>query len=224
MESNLVEFEGRPRFCLEDETEAVMSQTLERWWRDLIEGRADLADGFSTDTEAFLALGPPVLHRCALSARHTEVLVRTMLGERSKVLAIEFDVSASTVAGLLKRSVQLLGWKDRPSALPVGLLALADSAQGHLRPGLRLYTGTLPDGSPCRVLRTPLAPLSGMLSRAVREVVRLHVAGKSYVEIAAHRATSTRTVANQLSTAFRILRVSGRNELRHYVTAGLANP
>jgi DNA-binding NarL/FixJ family response regulator len=224
MERQLVELEGNARFWLEKPADNEGLDTLRRWWRALVEGELDLADGFSTESETFLALKQPRQRRAPLSARQVEVLERIILGERAKVLALDYDVSASTVAALIKRALQQLGWNERAVALPVGLLILSEAARGVLPPRLRLYSGSLPDGSPCHVLAAPLAPLAGVLSNAVREVVRLHVEGKSYSEIAARRATSTRTVANQVSTAFRILRVSGRGELRHYLAVGTPSP
>lgn len=220
MAGQLVEFQGRARFWLEHRADNATTETLTQCWRDLVQGRVDLADGFNTAAETFLALGPPVQNRAQLSERHVRILERVLLGERAKVLALEYDVSASTVATLLKRSLQQLGWNQRHAALPVGLLILIKAARGGLPPGSRLYRGRLPDGSACRVLAAPLTPLAAVLPRAVHEVVRLHMEGKSYEEIAAHRATSTRTVANQVSAAFRILRVSGRDELRHYIAVG----
>jgi DNA-binding CsgD family transcriptional regulator len=49
------------------------------------------------------------------------------------------------------------------------------------------------------------------------EVARLLVEGKSHLEIAGIRGTSQRTVANQLSSVFRRLDVSGRLDLLNYV-------
>ena len=51
------------------------------------------------------------------------------------------------------------------------------------------------------------------LTRAEREVVLLVLAGASSNEVAARRRTSSRTVANQLASAFRKLGVNGRTEL-----------
>lgn len=51
------------------------------------------------------------------------------------------------------------------------------------------------------------------LTRAEREVVLLVLAGASSNEVAVRRGTSSRTVANQLASAFRKLAVNGRTEL-----------
>lgn len=57
------------------------------------------------------------------------------------------------------------------------------------------------------------AALSHLLPPSESVVVRMLITGASYAEIAQHRGTSIRTVANQVSAAFRRLKVSGRMEL-----------
>ena len=217
MDDHSIEFDGRVRFCLGHEAKAIDVESLKQWWTDLIQGQTAIVDAFSTATETFLALGPSPVQRPPLRARNLEILERIMLGESSKSVAIDCNLSASTVAAALKQSLQQLGWQQRASTLPVGLIFLAEGARGSVAPQLRCYAGHLPDGLPCHVLTAPLPQLGELLSPAVHEVVHLHMQGKSYLEIAAQRATSTRTVANQVSAAFRLLRISGRNELRHLV-------
>jgi len=51
------------------------------------------------------------------------------------------------------------------------------------------------------------------LSSSEFAVASLLVEGHCYADIARQRSTSTRTVANQLSAAFRRLHVSGRSEM-----------
>jgi DNA-binding CsgD family transcriptional regulator len=53
------------------------------------------------------------------------------------------------------------------------------------------------------------------LSRAEAAVVQGLVAGRSHAQISGLRATSRRTVANQLATAFRKFGVSGRGAVVH---------
>lgn len=52
-----------------------------------------------------------------------------------------------------------------------------------------------------------------MLTRAELAIVELALGGASNRKIAELRGTSTRTVANQLSTVFRKLRITSRPEL-----------
>lgn len=56
-------------------------------------------------------------------------------------------------------------------------------------------------------------PAKSALSASERIVVALALDGKSNVEIGKARATSARTIANQLASAFRKLGVSSRREL-----------
>jgi DNA-binding CsgD family transcriptional regulator len=53
------------------------------------------------------------------------------------------------------------------------------------------------------------------LSRAEAAVVRELVAGRSHAQISDSRATSPRTVANQLATVFKKFGVSGRGAIVH---------
>jgi DNA-binding CsgD family transcriptional regulator len=55
---------------------------------------------------------------------------------------------------------------------------------------------------------------NAVLSRSEQEVVRLAARGLSNNAIAAQRSCSIHTIANQLSSAYRKLGVSGRRELR----------
>ena len=51
------------------------------------------------------------------------------------------------------------------------------------------------------------------LTEAEREVAELVVEGRTNAEVAAHRGTSARTVANQLARIYRTLEVGSRAEL-----------
>jgi len=74
-------------------------------------------------------------------------------------------------------------------------------------------------------LPVPAIPLS-LLTAAERAVVSAALAGQSNVAIARARGTSTRTVANQLSSAYAKLGVRSRGELAKTLTArgGQPNP
>jgi DNA-binding CsgD family transcriptional regulator len=84
--------------------------------------------------------------------------------------------------------------------------------------GLQLTWLSL-DGEWLAVLSYPLrqrAPLVG-LTRTERDVVDHVIAGRSNAEIARHRGTSARTVANQVAVIFRKLGVGSRRELASVV-------
>jgi DNA-binding CsgD family transcriptional regulator len=68
-------------------------------------------------------------------------------------------------------------------------------------------------GEEFAVVSFPLDVESDALTPAEREVATLAVAGKSNAEIARACGTALRTVANQLASLFRKLRVGSRAEL-----------
>ena len=74
---------------------------------------------------------------------------------------------------------------------------------------------TLADESEVLVLSFPLPTplLPRTLTDAERSVVLLVLEGKSNAQIAAERATSIRTTANQVASAFKKLGVRSRGEL-----------
>jgi DNA-binding NarL/FixJ family response regulator len=74
-------------------------------------------------------------------------------------------------------------------------------------------------GVSCQVVSwaRPDSAIESMLSPAECSVVRLVIEGFSHAEIASRRKTSTRTVANQLASVFRRLKVSGRLQLCRYL-------
>jgi DNA-binding CsgD family transcriptional regulator len=81
-------------------------------------------------------------------------------------------------------------------------------------------------GKEMAVLSYPLQPgdLPESLTEAEREVALAIVAGRSNAEIAAHRGTSPRTVANQVASLFAKLGLRSRNELATLAYSGDAAP
>jgi DNA-binding CsgD family transcriptional regulator len=70
-------------------------------------------------------------------------------------------------------------------------------------------------GEPWLVLSWPLSGLSmpGILTDAEREIVEGLIAGEGSEDLARSRGTSPRTIANQIASIFRKLKVSSRAEL-----------
>jgi DNA-binding NarL/FixJ family response regulator len=96
----------------------------------------------------------------------------------------------------------------------------ASSTRGNesLRPTERgLYATRFEvDGDEYAILSIPLPstlPLGDNLTAAEREVLELLLRGSSNAQIAAVRATSARTVANQLAAIYRKLGVTSRAEV-----------
>lgn len=92
---------------------------------------------------------------------------------------------------------------------------LATEQQLSVESGVRLT----PIGPDLILLRVPLSYAANItsfmaLTESEREVAACACNGLSNADIAERRGCSVRTVANQLSQAYRKLRLSGRRELR----------
>ena len=191
-------------------------------WRDLVEGRSRIAADFSTPDWSVLVLER---HRARpirrLAPRTLEIFEQVLLGADPKVVSIERNLSASTVAGNLKHACEALGLRCRPSRVPLLLVVLAHAACGRGR----LDTGHAAELEFCNVsyqalcMPAPDRLFARVLSPAEQSVVRMRVEGKSHAEIAAERRTSLRTVANQVAKAFHRLGVSCRSDLMELLIA-----
>jgi DNA-binding CsgD family transcriptional regulator len=185
-------------------------------WTRLCGGEWRISDSFSAAERCYLVVaprkgGPP---RWPSRGRALRMIERVLLGESPKEIAIDMRLSASTVASAMKRCLELLGLRNcHISGIPI-LLVLAARAHhsgedsctsGFIAPVFR-------DESPGWVVSAwrPDLDLPTSLSLAEQTVLRRLIEGRSHTEIANLRGTSTRTVANQLSTVFRKLNVSGR--------------
>lgn len=156
-----------------------------------------------------------------LRRRDVAILENALLSGVRKHVAVEVGLSCSSIAVIMQACFQYMGMSCLPSRIP-GLLVAAAHARYHhggpapssvpagpvgqasLRsaPQLRTITISRPD--------TLLVP---WLAPAEYAVIHLLIEGLSYAEIAVERATSVRTVANQVASGFRRLNVSGRAEL-----------
>jgi DNA-binding NarL/FixJ family response regulator len=150
-------------------------------------------------------------HPRALSAEDRRVLSAALEGRTTKWIASELGVSASTVGAWRECALDRLGMRNIVElgvVLPPSTTRTAASTCLGAIPvriegaELTLFVVTIP----------PLEPPNG-LTDAEREVVRGVIEGRSNREIATERGTSSRTVANQLQSAFRRLGVSGRGQL-----------
>lgn len=127
---------------------------------------------------------PPTL----LSPRHERVLALRGQGFTLKFIAIELGLAESTVCTLLsiaQRSLNLARWEVGGPGQQIS------SDQWALR----------------------LEGVCSRLSSAEAEVVRLVAEGRSNQDIAVRRQRSMRTVANQVVSIFRKLRIGSRIEL-----------
>jgi DNA-binding NarL/FixJ family response regulator len=206
--------------AIERDTELARSFDLSRLWLELCGGTWVFRDTFSTDNRCFALLEPvSVISARPLKASKLQILKRLLLGETPKVVAIEQHRAISSVAAASHHCLQRMGLTSRRLSQATVLLTMAACAA--LRPQHPPTSGRLShlkiggvEYLVVSVLRPDLTfpvPLSCAEAAVVRELV----AGRSHAQISDLRATSLRTVANQLATVFKKFGVSGRGAIVH---------
>jgi DNA-binding NarL/FixJ family response regulator len=189
-------------------------------WPRIRAGEFVVVDSFSTSERAYLALGHTAgdadVQR--IRPRQWEILERILLGQVQKVVALELDAAASTIATSSKATLRAIGIKARVSNVPPLLSMLVHAAYQQLPGGVVRKTVLEHGAVHYCVLSIPLKTpaLAERLSPAEHVVALMRIEGHSLAEIATVRRTSSRTVANQLSMAFRRLGISGRSGLVEY--------
>ncbi|MEI9947818.1 MAG: helix-turn-helix transcriptional regulator [Pseudomonadota bacterium] len=203
------------------ERDAALSQSfdLSRLWLELCRGTWRFRDTFPTENR-YIALieEPSVRFPQPLKACKLGVLKRVLLGDTPKAVAIELRMGLSSVAAAIQDCLLSMGIPGRLSQASVLLTMAACAAhQPERSPTLGRLSRVEADGEAywvVSVMRPDLCfPVP--LSHAEAAVVRELVAGRSHAQISNLRATSPRTVANQLAMVFRKLGVSGRGAVVH---------
>jgi DNA-binding CsgD family transcriptional regulator len=150
----------------------------------------------------------------ALSLRERSVVRRLALGQCQKVVAYDFGLAHTTVSSHLRGALDKLGLGRWEHAV---LVAAALEAPGTRVEPLDDVATSAPAWGTCGPFFGILCELSQSsllaLTEAEREVALLVVDGCANSEIGVRRRSSPRTVANQISSVFRKLRVHGRCEL-----------
>jgi DNA-binding CsgD family transcriptional regulator len=177
-------------------------------WEALIRGRWSLVDRFDSDQRRFVVavrndLG--ALDPRGLSLRERQVAEYAGQGRSAKEIAYLLGAPAASVENSLRRAQAKLGLRSRVELTaffaPQGLRArLAEIAVD----GNTVLLGTTP--------QLDESKLAG-LSAAEREVTALLIGGSTNQDIATRRATSARTVANQVQSVFRKFHARSRGEL-----------
>lgn len=203
------------RFSISKSGGAIELMSLCELWQALTSGKLTIVSSGCSERECFLKLRPRAGTRpFYLAPRHLSILRRVLAGESQKSVAIELELAVSTIAVTGKHSLSVLGVAVSATRAPL-LLALA----AHAAAGVRLAPALLARTEDCRseefvvIAQRPDVELDLSLSVAERAVVRGLIEGRTHAEIASHRRRSTRTIANQLASTFRKLRVRGRAEL-----------
>ncbi len=209
-------------------TDAGRPLDMSNLWRQLASGEYSVVSSFCSASRCYVCLQrgtPSRSHRRFLTERNMAVLRRILIGVPQKVIASEFDLSPSTVSSVASRCLEALGMEGCIGKVPLVMVAAAHASPEGSSEGSRLVADCFDarqgevGGPGVRLLGVSFCRPDGRLQRLLStsrcEVARLRVEGLSYHEIAELRGTSPRTVANQLSTTFRQLSVSGRIELLH---------
>ncbi|MEP7052673.1 MAG: LuxR C-terminal-related transcriptional regulator [Pseudomonadota bacterium] len=151
-----------------------------------------------------------------VQSRNLEILNRVLLGQLPKVVAHDLKIAISTVATGTQHCVRSLGLPKRPPNLPILLIMAARAAERvALTPALGRLTRTTANNEKHWLVSVerPDLEFPVALSEAEGFVVRRLVSGRTHAEISTDRATSPRTVANQLANVFKKFGVSGRSAL-----------
>jgi DNA-binding CsgD family transcriptional regulator len=154
----------------------------------------------------------------ALTDREIVLLHRTFQTETQKVLAAGFDLSVAAISQLLGGALQKLGVSGRVGCTPLPIVLAALRYCGVVELPNAYLTTLEHQGRSYVALALPAPDISLLpgLSSAEREVALHHAAGATYGQIAVRRATSPRTVANQIASLSRKLDVHGRFDLIRY--------
>ncbi len=189
-------------------------------WDNLVTGRWGVVDSFSVGDRSYLAFDLRVTApgRQHLTERQLEILERTLLAPCQKVVAIELGRTPSTVAWSLAQSLRAMGFSCQASRVPSFLVAAIHAHHGTTELTEARFKGWGDGATSYGIASIPRPDLclAPQLTSTEYAVTRLLSDGHSRSEIAALRAASTRTVANQVSAVFRKLGVSGRLELLAY--------
>jgi DNA-binding NarL/FixJ family response regulator len=177
-------------------------------WEALIRGRWSLVDHFDSDQRRFVVAVRNDLRSLdprGLSLRERQVVEYAGQGRSAKEIGYLLGAPAASVENSLRRAQAKLGLRSRVELTaffaPHGLRAqLAEIVVGK---------DTLLMGATPRLDETKLAGLTS----AEREVTALLIAGSTNHDIAQRRATSARTVANQVQAIFRRCGARSRSEL-----------
>ena len=174
-------------------------QTL---WEPLLSGHWSILDVFSVSGIRYVVAykNPDGVALRALAERDRAVLELALAGRSGKWIALELELSESTVARTFHRALHRLGVADTTALMGIRN-ALFEPLDG-LAIGVELAMARL----------TPVAPCAAVLSDAERAVVAGILGGKCVAVIARERGTSIRTVAKQIGSIYKKLGVSSRRE------------
>jgi DNA-binding CsgD family transcriptional regulator len=186
-------------------------------WEKLTAGEWRIRETFSEQDRLYAVVEEPLYRKARRRRRRgLAMMERVLLGERAKVVAIDSDVTESTVAVAIKGQLRSMGLECKVRATPLILVMAARAARSLRCRAVQARIAHVPEGAAITWVISVHYPRLGVfdvLSGAERAVLSQLLEGKTYVEIAECRKASKRTVANQLGAAFRKLGVSGYGEM-----------
>jgi DNA-binding CsgD family transcriptional regulator len=204
-------------FAIECDAKRASAFELGKLWERLTLGVWQVRDAFSMADRLYIVVEEPVCRRSRRRRRRGLAMVeRVLLGESAKVVAIDCEVTESTVAVAIKGQLRSMGLECKVRATPLILVMAARAARWPSCRAVQARIACLPgDTSTKWVVSVGYPDLGSLevLSNAERTVLLQLLNGKTYVEIAEHRGASKRTIANQLGAAFRKLGVSGYGQM-----------
>ena len=104
----------------------------EELWNELCSGAWRVLDAFSTEERCYAVLEQPAGNRRQrVHGLRLQILESVLLGQSPKAVAIDLQVSPSTVAAALRRCLRTMGLQYRMSNLPVLLVMAARAARSH---------------------------------------------------------------------------------------------
>lgn len=207
--------------CLEQAAltaNASASESIElaELWRALAGGYRKVVGRFADQQYIGLIVTEPATSaQRALHARERGLLEAVLSGVCQNRVAIENHLSATSIATYCRHGLETMGYRGTVSRVSPVLMRAASAAT---QPGSTVrgrFSHIVTDAATYDVvsIERPEKPWSRCFSRSELDVVARLLDGASYMDIASQRGTSVRTVANQIASAFRRMRVSGRAEL-----------
>ncbi len=212
------------RAALASQEQCASDESLALLWDELTHGTWVVVEHFNHDGRCCAVLRPRLeASRRASDARNIEILRRILRGEQQKVIALELDLSASSVAVSAMQGARAMGLLCQVRRIPAVVFMAAHAQELHQTVNAR-WSSLVWEGVEHRVVSAerPAAAAVGQLSRAERHIADLLLDRLSNAEIAQVRRTSIRTVANQLASVQVKLRARGRMEVLSRLIAASA--
>lgn len=202
------------------ENAAQLSATLRSVWSGLITGRFSVVSTSTTSERVTLRVQQRSVARA--HSRAAQIFDAASCGELQKTVAIDLGLAPSSVAAMLRQVTRGMGLSCKFSRLPLAIPLLRHMISRPELVSVRLEPWPLDRAKPVLVIEMSRCDdaIAAKLSKSEYEVARQLLEGCTYRQMASRRATSVRTIANQVSSVFKKLGVSGRFEVLRSALAG----